>query len=153
MVGFEERSVISLEDKSLVYAFHRHNLSSNTSFGSWVDHYSIMLMTGCFVHKAYLELYFDPDMIPNSILDYVNAEMNCEDILLSVVVTKFLQDIGHSQSGVVTVEERKKIKHLDFDKCRLGCVGGSFIYLIIHLFIQIACDLTINLQKSHQKCI
>ena len=137
MVGFEERSVISHENKSLVYAFHRRNPSFKSSFGSWVDHYSIMLMTGCFVHKAYLELYFDPDMIPKSILDYVNAEMNCEDILLSVVVTKFLQDIGRSQSGVVTVEERKTIEILDTDKCKLGSGGdgGGGGGLVVFLFI------------------
>ena len=76
-----------------------------------------MLMTACFVHKTYLEIYFDPYMMPVSILDYVNKEKNCEDILLSVVVTKFLQDISHSQCGVIMVMEKHRITNLDDDRC------------------------------------
>lgn len=73
-------------------------------------------MTACFVHKAYLELYFDPHVIPPSVLSYVNEERNCEDILLSVLVTKFLKDIGRPQCGVIAVEEKKAIKNLDMDR-------------------------------------
>ncbi len=65
--------------------------------------YNIML-NSCFIHRTYLEMYWDPSIIPSSLLDYVNQQMNCEDILMSVVVTKFLKDIGRPQSGVLAVK-------------------------------------------------
>ena len=105
-------------DKAYLYGFHERKKGGHSTFGSWTRTYSIMLMTACFVHKAYLELYFDPQMIPPSVLDYVNDERNCEDILLSVLVTKFLKDIGRAQCGVIAVEEKKAIKNLDMDRSR-----------------------------------
>lgn len=102
-------------DKKYLYGFHERKKGSHSSFGSWSRTYSIMLMTACFVHKAYLELYFDSHIVPHSVLDYVNSERNCEDILLSVVVTKFLKDIGRPQCGVVAVEEKRTIRNLDMD--------------------------------------
>ena len=116
MVGFEERSVLMGKDKSYLYGFHERKKGSRTTFGSWTKTYSIMLMSACFVHKAYLELYFDTTIIPQSVLDFVNKERNCEDILLSVLVTKFLKDVGRPQCGVVAVEEKKPIRNLDTDR-------------------------------------
>ncbi len=118
MVGFEERSVLVGSDKKYLYGFHERKKGGRNTFGSWTGTYSIMLMTACFVHKAYLELYFDPQMIPQSVLDYVNSERNCEDILLSVLVSKFLKDIGRPQCGVVAVEEKKNIRNLDMDRSK-----------------------------------
>lgn len=65
--------------------------------------YNIML-NSCFLHRAYLEMYFDPQMVPGSLLDYVDSHQNCEDILMSIVVTKFLKDIGRPQCGALAVK-------------------------------------------------
>ena len=65
--------------------------------------YNIML-NSCFIHRTYLKMYYDPLIIPSSLLEYVNQQMNCEDILMSVTVTKFLKDIGKPQSGVLAVK-------------------------------------------------
>ena len=64
------------------------------------DGYSIM-STPCFVHRAYLKMYFDPLIVPASAVKYVEEVGDCEDILLSIVVTKFLHDLGKTESGVL----------------------------------------------------
>jgi hypothetical protein len=65
--------------------------------------YNIML-NSCFLHRAYLEMYFDPRMVPPSLVEYVDGQKNCEDILMSVVATKFLRDLGRPQCGVLAVK-------------------------------------------------
>ena len=60
-----------------------------------------MMKTPCFVHRAYLEMYFDPLMVPTEAVEYVNKLRNCEDILLSIMVTKFLHDTNRPQCGVM----------------------------------------------------
>ena len=65
--------------------------------------YNIML-NSCFLHRAYLEMYFDPRMVSPSLVEYVNEQKNCEDILMSVVATKFLKDLGRPQCGVLAVK-------------------------------------------------
>lgn len=65
--------------------------------------YNIML-NSCFLHRVYLEMYFNPVVVPANLLEYVNEERNCEDILMSVVVTKFLNDVHRPQCGVLAVK-------------------------------------------------
>ena len=65
--------------------------------------YNIML-NSCFIHRMYLEMYSDPAIVSPKLLDYVNEQRNCEDILMSVVVTKFLTDIHKPQCGVLAVK-------------------------------------------------
>ena len=77
--------------------------SGNNGTRKKSEGYNIML-NSCFLHKTYLKMYYDPVIIPMSLLDYVNLQMNCEDILMSIVVTKFLKDMGMSQSGVLAVK-------------------------------------------------
>ena len=77
--------------------------------------YGIML-PAYFIHKAYLEMFFDPEMVPRDLLDYTDAKFNCEDILFSMMVTKFVQDANLAWSGGLCVEPRKKIRILDVCK-------------------------------------
>ncbi len=79
--------------------------------------YSIML-NSCFIHRAYLEIYFDSLMAPPGIIDYVEERKNCEDILMSVTVTKFLNDIGWKQCGALAVKAMD-IRNLE-DEARKG---------------------------------
>lgn len=79
--------------------------------------YAIM-KTPCFIHRAYLQMYFDPLVVPPTAVEFVNRLMNCEDILLSIMVTKFLRDSqwkdsSRPQSGVMTVKSSLSIKHLE----------------------------------------
>lgn len=82
--------------------------------------YNIML-NSCFVHRAYLEMYFDPLIVPSSLLEYVNEQQNCEDILMSIMVTKFLEDTGKPQCGVLAVKS-SYIKNLDSEACELSII-------------------------------
>ena len=71
--------------------------------------YSIIL-NSCFIHRAYLEMYFDPLMLPPAAVRYVDNQRDCEDILLNILVTKFLQDVKWSPGGVLAVKSNIKIK-------------------------------------------
>jgi hypothetical protein len=64
------------------------------------DGYSIM-STPCFVHRAYLRMFFDPLIVPVSAVKYVEELGDCEDILLSIMVTKFLKDSNRTECGVL----------------------------------------------------
>lgn len=80
-----------------------HFSSANASQASKKSEgYNIML-NSCFIHRAYLEMYFDPRIVPHSLLEYVDEQKNCEDILMSIVVTSFLKNIGRPQCGVLAV--------------------------------------------------
>ncbi len=76
------------------------------------DGYSIM-QAPSFVHRAYLEMFFDPQLIPPGAVKLVKQLNNCEDILLSIVVTKFLHDINKPQCGVLTIKPSLSIKDLE----------------------------------------
>ncbi len=75
--------------------------------------YSIML-PGFFLHKTYLEMLFDQEMVPSEFLEYTDAVMNCEDILVTMMVTKFLRNVGLPQSGGLAVEPHYSIRNLKF---------------------------------------
>ena len=60
--------------------------------------YSIILPP-IFLHQAYLDMMFDSVMVDRELIDYIDTIMNCDDILMSVMVTKFLHDGGWPQSG------------------------------------------------------
>lgn len=82
-------------------------------FPQSADGYSIMLTSVCFVHYIYLEMFFDPLIVPSGVLQFIDEKRNCEDIMLSVLVTKFLQDISWPQCGVLVVKPSFRISNLD----------------------------------------
>lgn len=83
-----------------------------------MDGYSIMGAPS-FVHKAYLEMYFDPAFVPAGAVEYVENLNNCEDILLSIVVTKFLQDMNFTRHGVLAMKNSLTIKGLEEETSEL----------------------------------
>ena len=50
------------------------------------------ILPGFFVHRAYLEMLFDPSRVPTEFIEYVDNVMNCDDLLLSMMVAKFQWD-------------------------------------------------------------
>ncbi|KAG9159700.1 hypothetical protein Leryth_017407 [Lithospermum erythrorhizon] len=50
----------------------------------WMGIYSMVLSKSAFFHSKYLELY--TNVMPPSIHQYINAERNCEDIAMSLLV-------------------------------------------------------------------
>lgn len=89
-----------------------HALSMEVSPPDVIDGYSIMGVPS-FIHKAYLEMYFDQEIVPASAVEYVKELGNCEDILLSIVVTKFLHDMNMMKSGVLVMKNSLSIKNLE----------------------------------------
>ena len=85
------------------------------------DGYSIM-QAPFFVHKAYLEMFFDPVMVPLSAVRHVEALNNCEDILLSIMVTKFFQDLKEPQCGVLAIKSSLSIKDIESESSELICI-------------------------------
>lgn len=84
-----------------------------------IDGYSIMGVPS-FLHKVYLEMYFDPEVVPASAVEYVEEVDNCEDILLSVVATKFLHDMNMMQPGVMVIKNSLSIKNLETEEQSKG---------------------------------
>ena len=76
------------------------------------DGYSIM-QAPSFLHRAYLEMFFDPLIVPSSATELVQQVNNCEDILLSIMVTKFLQDSNKPQCGVLAVKSSLSVKDIE----------------------------------------
>lgn len=58
-------------------------------------------------------MMFDEDIIAKELIAYIDQIMNCDDILVSVMVTKFLTDCGWSQSGGLSLEASAMIKNLE----------------------------------------
>ena len=88
-------------------------VSNSTDYPGSANGYSIMLTSVCFVHRIYLEMFFDPLFVPSTVLDEIDRRKNCEDIMLSILVTKFLHDISWPQCGVLAVKAAFGITNLD----------------------------------------
>ena len=81
--------------------------------------YAIML-PGFFIHKAYLEMMFDPVIIPSDILEYTNTIINCDDILFSMMVTRFVRSTNLAWTGGMAVEPKTPITALKLCKLASG---------------------------------
>ncbi len=83
MVGFEgrTRTFSILKDGRYFYGSANKN---ETMMKPEPGSYGIML-PGLFMHKAYLEMLFDPEMVPAELVEYTDAVMNCDDILFSKI--------------------------------------------------------------------
>ena len=108
IIGFEgrTRTFSILKDGTYFYGIaNETELMVEPEPGS----YSIML-PGLFIHRAYLEMLFDPMMVPSEYVEFTDEMMNCEDILLSMMVTRFVGDTGLPWSGGLAIEPQKPIE-------------------------------------------
>ncbi len=112
IVGFEGRTRTFSILKNGSYFYGTANQTGMT-LRPQQGSYAIML-PGFFVHRAYLEMMFDPAMVPPEILDYVDKVMNCDDILFSMMVTMFLRsaNLGWSAGLAVEPEQLNRVLHL-----------------------------------------
>ncbi len=97
------------------------------------DGYSIMLTSVCFVHSVYLEMFFDPLFVPAGILHEIDKRRNCEDIMLSILVTKFLYDISWPQCGVIAVKASFGITNLDQEASKIYFINLYIISGLVKL--------------------
>ena len=75
--------------------------------------FSLMISASSYLHKAYLEMFHDPRILPRTTIDYVDHMMNCEDLAMCVMVAKFLEDIHQPQCAVLSVQAQGKITNLE----------------------------------------
>ena len=66
-----------------------------------------MISATFIMHKAYLEMFHDPTFLPQSIYDYINTNMNCEDLAMCIMVTDFLIKTTYPQTCCVSVKTKK----------------------------------------------
>lgn len=65
-------------------------------------------------------MMFDNEMIPKELVDYIDKEMNCDDILMSAMITKFMNDCGWPRSGgTLELKYKEKINSYEgMSKCQ-----------------------------------
>ena len=83
--------------------------------------YSLMGAGTALMHRAYLEMYHDPEILPKGMIKYINQVRNCEDIGMNVMVTKFLEDISWPQCSALSVVAHGKIKNLQAEARKHAC--------------------------------
>ena len=110
IIGFEHRTHVTLGNGSLSYDM--------TIYSRPRINYSMILTSTSILHKAYLEMFFDDNILPKGMIDYIDQRKNCEDIGINVMVTKFLQDLGHSHSAALAVKPSQEIRNMEkMTKC------------------------------------
>lgn len=109
IIGYEERTYTHQPDGSYFYGVYP---GTHPYPG-----YAIMGTGTAILHKAYLEMYFDPEVLPRGILYYVDRIRNCEDLSMNVMVTKFLEDISWQQPAALAVKPIGQIHNLEGEAC------------------------------------
>ena len=79
--------------------------------------YAMMGTGTAILHKAYLEMFFDPEVMPKAMFDYVNDGRNCEDLAMNVIATKFLEDVSWHQPAALSYKHKGQIKNMEALAC------------------------------------
>ena len=109
IVGYEERTYTYHPDGSFFYGVYPGTKK--------YPGYAIMVGATTIFHRAYLEMYFDEEVLPQGIFKYVNNVMNCDDLALSIMVTKFLEDVSWQQAAALAVKPIGTIQNLEGKAC------------------------------------
>ena len=117
IIGFEERTYTRQPDGSYFYGVYP---GTNPYPG-----YAIMGTGTAILHRAYLEMYFDRNVLPQGIFGYVNKNMNCEDLSMNVMVTKFLENVSWQQPAALAVKPIGPIHNLEGEACKY-CTAAIF---------------------------
>ena len=122
IIGYEERTYTRQPDGSYFYGVYP---GTHPYPG-----YAIMGTGTAILHRAYLEMYFDPEVLPRGILEYVNSIMNCEDLSMNAMATKFLEDTSWPQPAALAVKPIGEIRNLEGEACkRIFYFKGSLPHL------------------------
>ena len=110
IIGFEERTYTRQPDGSYFYGVYP---GTNPYPG-----YAIMGTGTAILHRAYLEMYFDRKVLSQRIFEYVNNNMNCEDLSMNVMVTNFLENVSWQQPAALAVKPIGQIQNLEGEACK-----------------------------------
>jgi len=82
-------------------------------------------------HKAYLEMYFDTNIVPAEVITYIDEIMNCDDLWLNIMISKFLGDISLNKPGALVVNLHSGITDLAGKARKLrAMVINNFTYIL-----------------------
>ena len=112
IIGYEERTYTRQPDGAYFYGVYP---GTDPYPG-----YAIMGTGTAILHRAYLEMYFDSEMLPHEIFEYVNKNMNCEDLSMNVMVTKFLDDVSWQQPSALAVKPIGKVQNMEGEACKIS---------------------------------
>ena len=104
-MGFEHRTHIKLSNGSFWYDL--------TDFSRPRTNYSMILTSTAIIHKAYLKMFFDSNVLPKGMIDYIDKIKNCEDIALNIMVAKFLDDLGKTQAAALALKPKREVRNMD----------------------------------------
>ena len=110
IIGYGERTYTYQPDGSFFYGVYRGTKP--------YPGYAMMVGATTIFHRAYLEMYFDPNVLPQGVFEYINDVMNCDDIALSIMVTKFLEDVSWKQTAALPVKLVGEIHNWENKACK-----------------------------------
>jgi len=110
IIGFEERGHVTLKDGSF---FYNNSNSVRRSLG-----YSLILIGSSFFHRAYMEMYFDPNFVPTEIISFIDKVFNCDDMWFNIMASKFLSDVGWNQPAGLKVHPIGKVENMEREACK-----------------------------------
>jgi len=129
IIGFEERTQTYQKNGSLWYGIYP---------GTQNPGYSMMVGSITMFHKAYLEMYFDTNIVPAEVVDYIDEIMNCDDLWLNIMISKFLGDISLNKPGALVVNLHGGITDLEGKACKLNAmVINNFTYILCACLLQL----------------
>lgn len=130
IVGYEHRMHVKQPDGKYHYGPDWQHGGTPVKFG-----YSLMGTGTALLHRAYLEMYHDPEILPKGMIEYIDQVRNCEDIGMNVMVTKFLEDVSWPQCSALSVVAHGKVKNLQAE-ARKSIFTCRFVVYIPTLFYQ-----------------
>ena len=81
------------------------------------------IIPGFFIHRAYLEMLFDPSRVPTEFIKYVDEVMNCDDLLMSMMVAKFQSDNNSPWGAGLVVAPVHPIQEVPSGGCELALLN------------------------------
>ena len=129
IVGFEHRMHTKLHDGTFHYGSHKE--------GGEFQGYSIMGTGTAILHRVYLEMFFDKEVLPKGMIEYIDRIKNCEDIGMNVMVTNFLATVSWPQSSALSAVPHGSVQNMEAQTRKS-----------VHLHMMTACELLHELHLS-----
>ncbi len=73
----------------------------------------MMIGATLIMHRVYLDMFCDYNVLPRIVFEYIDEIMNCDDLAICVMVTKLLKEVSWPQAGMLTVVPTVTIKNLE----------------------------------------
>lgn len=119
IVGFDESMRSHSRDSEGTYSYDQPAPGRGVS---------IMMTATGFLHRAYLEIYFDPSAVLSAgMLEEEDWTMYCDDILMNCVVGRFLEEVTWPQPSLVVVKPRSRLDNIEREAAHAGGHPGLHV--------------------------